>query len=99
MSTWLTSSVPQGFILRPILFNTYITDIHNGVECNKFADDTKLSGVANTPVGRDAIQTDLGRLEEWVHVNVMKFNKAKCKVVHMIWGNPQYQSRLGYDWL
>jgi len=27
-------------------------------------------------------------------LNVRKFNKAKCKVPHMGWGNPQYQNRL-----
>jgi len=27
-------------------------------------------------------------------VNLTKFNKAKCKVLHLAWGNPQYQYRL-----
>jgi len=66
---------------------------------SKFADDTKLSGAADSLEGWDAIQKDLDRLEECTYVNLMKFNKATCKVLHRGQGSPQYQYRLGAEWI
>ncbi|PKU39573.1 rna-directed dna polymerase from mobile element jockey-like [Limosa lapponica baueri] len=69
----------------------------SGIECtfSKFADDTKLSSVINMPEGWDTIQRDLDKLKKCAFVNLMRFNKANGKVLHLGQGNPQYQYRLG----
>ena len=81
----MTSGIPQRSVLGPILFSICISDIDSGVECalSNFSDDTKLWDAVDTPERQDGIQRDLKGLEQCAHMNLMMFNKSKCKVLYL----------------
>ena len=57
--------------------------------------NTMLCGVVNTLERRDASQGYLDKLQKWACVNLMRFDQAKCKVLHVDRGNSCYKYRLG----
>ncbi|CAM4715701.1 unnamed protein product [Lepidochelys kempii] len=103
LSDWkeVTSGVPQGSVLGPILFNLFVTDLDtkSGNVLIKFADDTKLGATANTEKDRDIIQEDLDDLVNWSNSYRMKLNSEKCKVMHLGINNKNFCYKLGTHYL
>ena len=86
-SDWVevTSGVPQGSILGPLLFVIYINDLDSNIvnKLVKFADDAKLGGRVDDKRYIISIQEDLNRLVKWTEKWQMNFNLSKCKVMHI----------------
>ena len=97
----MTSGVPQGSVLGPMLFNIFFNDLDEGIESMliKFADDTKLAGVANSPEDRIIIQNDRDRLQSSAKTNKMNFNSEKCKVLQLSRKNELHIYRMEGTWL
>lgn len=75
------------------MFNIFISDLDEGIQCtiSKFDDETKLGGVADTPEGCAAVQQELDRMESWAEKNLMRFNKSRCRVLHLERNNCMHQ--------
>ena len=86
-SSWssVTSGVPQGSILGPLLFVLFINDLPNiipeGSDAALYADDAKTFRKITSEVDAQHLQQTLTHLTTWSNTNNIKFNASKCKVL------------------
>ena len=87
----VTSGVPQGSVLCPLLFLIYINDLYTNIvsKMSKFADDTKLFRRARNPDDIVELQEDMNKLVPWANKWQMNFNVDKCSVIHIGHNNMQ----------
>jgi len=81
-SVAITSGVPQGSHLAPLLFNIYINDIDKCFTHSHFleyADDLKIFKAVKTVEDCLALQSDLDRLSLYCQQNKLILNINKCK--------------------
>ena len=86
-SDWrpVTSGIPQGSVLGPILFICYVNDMPEAVQgmIKIFADDTKIYSEVDNIDMQNKLQNDLESLQEWANTWQMRFNASKCKCLHL----------------
>lgn len=82
-SLQVTSGVPQGSVLGPLLFLIYINDLPAHVTCNirMFADDCVIYKTINNTSHQNSLQENINHLQQWCDCWLMTLNPNKCKVV------------------
>ena len=86
-STAVTSGVPQGSVVGPMLFTVFINDLPDYVSpgccVRMFADDCMVFRKIGSEEDAKHLQQDLDALQRWERNWLLKFNPEKCQVLHI----------------
>ena len=86
-SEWanITSGIPQGSVLGPVLFILYRNDLPKNIVLNvyMFADDTKVFKTITSPNDQHTLQNDLDYLTSWSSKWLLRFHPDKCNLMHV----------------
>ena len=80
----VSSGVPQGSHLGPVLFLLFINDLCEVFVHSRFlffADDLKIYNIVKNTDDCHLLQSDINRLTRWCTANMMQLNTSKCKVI------------------
>ena len=80
----VTSGVPQGTVLGPVLFLVYINDLPEYLKSSKlrlFADDSIIFKCIKSKEDCDRLQEDLDAAAKWEEDWLMAFHPDKCTVL------------------
>ena len=88
------SGVPQGSVLGPCLFLTYINDLPENLssQTRLFADDTAVYSPISSNQEQEELQQDLHKLETWENSWDMAFHPGKCTTLPVI--SPKRKDKL-----
>ncbi|MFZ2538339.1 MAG: reverse transcriptase family protein [Oscillospiraceae bacterium] len=83
----VSSGVPQGSVLGPILFLLFINDVadnfHNNVSSKLFADDIKLYTELTSPSSVTNFQNHLDLIESWATIWQIGISHSKCSILEL----------------
>ena len=88
----VTSDVPQGSILGPLLFVLYINDLSNCLSSTLpfiYADDTKCIKTISTIDDSRLMQSDLDSISQWSSDTELFFNESKFAHI-CFWSKPSF---------
>ena len=79
-SAKVTSGIPQGSVLGPILFLVFINDLPEVILAfiKLFADDAKILGRGNSIIQATTLQISLDNAVDWANIWEMKYHFKKC---------------------
>lgn len=80
---FVTSGVPQGSFLRPLLFLTYINDLLDKLtsSVHPYADDCVIYHEITNPDDTFLLQSDLNTIYSWCNQWLMNLIVSKCKMM------------------